>query len=157
MRALGRAGGVDALVNDLDLNISVVEMKQQEGEGAGSLEGVILKSKGQFRTNDPAGGTHPEPRRDNTNNVERVVIPADWASTMGVTADHGLSILVAADRVVGAKGQAYALVVVGPEGLQVSDLGARSLLSASRALSVPWGGLIAAMTLQLVRPLVLLS
>lgn len=132
-----QAGGSVALVNDLDLNVSVAR-KGRESEGwQGS---VVLTSMGQFRTNDAAGGTHPDPRRDRSNNVERVEIPGEWARTTKVTGEHGLAILVSADRVVGAKGQTYALVVVGPEGMQVVDLGARVLSSAASAPPAPRNG-----------------
>ena len=50
-----KTGGSEALVNDLDLNVSILERRGGGGETQGWRESVVLKSKGQFRTNDPAG------------------------------------------------------------------------------------------------------
>jgi len=111
-----------ALVNDLDLNVTIVE------------DGMITRSRGQFRTNDANGGTHPQPRRDSSNNVEKVVVTGAWADGHQMTPSHALSIQVSGFQVVGSQGQTYALVVTGPDGLQIRESGASLLDNAARAL-----------------------
>lgn len=78
----GVQGSSSVLVNDLDLNITLAS------------NNLTLPSRGQFRTNDANGGTHPVPRRDNTNNVEKVVVTGKWAALNGVTTSDAISVQV---------------------------------------------------------------
>ena len=50
------------------------------------------------------------------------------------TSSHGLSIQVSGYQVVSSQGQTYALVVIGPDGLQVRESGSSLLDSAASAL-----------------------
>merc|ERR1712166_1445675 len=85
----------------------------------------------------PNGGTHPEPRRDESNNVEKVIVTTQWAAQQkGLSPEHSLSLHVSAYQVASVQGQTYALLISGPEGMQVRDLGPSLLDSAGLPLSL---------------------
>jgi len=119
----GRVGAQRTLVNDLDLNVSVV-----------GNDGL------QFRTNDPLGGKHPKPRRDDVNSVERVEVRIRSGGDSDLPSqDSKLAVRVSAHVLQSAEAQPFALVVTGPRGTRVEAVDDLALLSrAPRACpSVP--------------------